>query len=79
MAEKNDKISLRKLALYVTIIGGVISAGVFFDGRIDKKIEAHPSVIELKTNQGDIQRRLERIETKLDDALKQRRDSKPYP
>lgn len=74
MAEKNNKINLRTLFLAIMIIGGIISAFVVFDGQIDRRIEAHPSVIRLEEQSKTIKASLGRIEEKVDKLIE--RDKK---
>jgi len=66
MAEKNNKINLRTIVLAIMIIGGVISAFVFFDGQIDGRIESHPKVVGLEINQDHITEELKKINAKLE-------------
>lgn len=71
MAEKNNKVNLRNLVLAIMIIGGFASAFVFFDGQIDKRIQAHPSVVRLEEQSKTIKASLERIEEKVDELINQ--------
>ena len=73
MAEKNNRINLRTLVLAIMFIGGVISAFVFFDGQIDRRIEAHPSVIRLEEQSKTIRESLKRIEEKVDELIERDR------
>lgn len=63
--EKNNKISLPHLLTTLTIIATIIGFFVFFDGRIDKKVEASPVVIRLQTQYIDIGRQLDGIQKQL--------------
>jgi len=65
MAEKNNKINLRTLVLAIMIIGGIVSAFVFFDGQIDGRIESHPKVIGLEKAQEYTERELGEIKEQL--------------
>ena len=73
MTEKNNRIKLRSLVWIVMFIGGIISIFVFFDGQIDKRIEAHPSVIRLEEQSKTIKESLERIEEKVDELIERDR------
>ena len=65
--EKNNKINLRHLFWTVMIVGGIVSLFVFFDGRIDKQVQSHPSVVRLEGKWESVDERLERIEDKIDE------------
>jgi len=68
-SEKNNKISLRSVFWTVIIISSIISFFVFFDGRIDKQVQSHPSVVRLEGKWESLDERLERMEKKIDKIL----------
>lgn len=70
MTPKNN--TWKRTAVLLTIITLIIGMFVFFESTIDNKIAAHPDITALKVNQNNIKRQLDRIEDKLDDALKDR-------
>lgn len=62
--QKNNGV--RNILIIITLIIGLF---VFLDGRMDKKVESHPSVIALEKQYENVEKSLDRIEEKVDKLL----------
>ena len=72
MSEKNNNLTLKFLnLLWKVVLGIIIVMGAIFatEERLDRKIAYHPSIVSQQQKMNDIDKRLERIERKLDNVL----------
>jgi len=67
--EQKKNNSLRNLLPTLLIISLIIGFFVFFDNRIEKKIQSNPAVTRLEERYLNLDERLERMEKKIDKLL----------
>ena len=59
----------KNLYFILAIISLIVGLFLFLDGRIESRIAHHPAVIRIQEHNKSIDRRLDRIEKKIDQLL----------